>query len=90
LAEIKRSFDLPFGYSVTFVWCQDRAAAQWEPAFPQISRPKAQRKFFEAYRVARQSFYAEVAAVLGGSVLVCDFGNADYDGVEVVSPPTRH
>jgi hypothetical protein len=40
--------------------------------------------------VARRSFYTEVAAVRGGSVVVSDVGNADYEGVEVVTPPTRH
>jgi hypothetical protein len=88
MTEIKRSFDLPFGYRAEFEWRDGCVEVGWTPDLPHIKREKAQRKFQEAYEAARRSFFTEVAAVMGGPVLVADIGNAE--GAEVIRPPAKH
>ena len=66
-----------------------RSGAQWDvewlPDIPRIEKPQLQRKFRMAYEAARRSFLTDVAAALGGSVIVID-----TDGqFEVVGEPTK-
>ena len=89
---MQRSFDLPFGYSATFQWKPESGVkVRWEPERPLIRQTRAQRKFFEAYQAARRSFFEDVAAVVGGKVLIVDApGFQDFESTEVIAPPTRH
>ena len=90
-SELKRSFNLPFGYAATFVWAGDGALMVcWEPGPPQIRNERAQRQFFKAYKAARQDFYTEIAALVGGACMIIDVGNKKYEGVEVVRAPVQH
>jgi hypothetical protein len=85
---IERTFNLPHGYAATFVWppqSPGMLAVKWAPDVPCIRKPESRQEFFEAYVAARRSFYTEVAALTGGSVLVADTNGR----MEVVEPPTR-
>ena len=83
---IKRTFALPCGYTATFCWAEQKGfGVEWTPDVPHIHSTRQQRKFREAYNIARRSFYTEVAAVLGSGVLV-----VDTDGnMETIMPPTK-
>jgi hypothetical protein len=52
------------------------------------SRP--QRKFRAAYQAARREFLEEVAAVVGGGVLILDTDLKKICGHEIIVPPTQH
>lgn len=89
---IERKFSLPFGYQAKFCWCSgELCGVRWFPNTPLIHKARAQRKFFAAYQVARRSFLEEVAAVIGGHILILDkSGLQNVVGAEVVRRPTRH
>jgi hypothetical protein len=91
-SEIKRIFRLPLGYTATFCWRDGDLQVEWESDFPVIRKERHRRKFIDAYQAARRSFWEEVAAVLGGSILVVDADTAltTVDRMEVVRPPVRH
>jgi hypothetical protein len=88
-SDIRRIFELPFGYKATFRFDDlSHWEVSWEPDLPRLRTGRARRKFMAAYQAARRDFLAEVAAVVGGSVLVAD---ADApDPFEVIRPPARH
>jgi hypothetical protein len=91
---LERKFSLPFGYEATFCWRLDGLETRWCPDVPFIRKPRARRKFFAAYKVARRSFLEEVAAVVGGAVLILDISDTQ-DAISVVDAdhvhePTRH
>jgi hypothetical protein len=52
---------------------------------PRINSRRHQRKFLEAYANARREFMTDVAATIGGGVLVVDTDGA----FEVIAPPSR-
>jgi len=84
----ERSYELPHGYSVTFSFAPGLFEARWTPAPPQIRKAKEQRRFFEAYRVARREFLEEIAEANGANVVVID---TDRDLTsETILAPTRH
>jgi hypothetical protein len=89
---MQRSFDLPFGYQATFQWKPESGfKVRWEPDRPLIRQTRAQRKFFEAYQAARRSFLEDIAAIVGGKVLIVDApGFQDFEPTEIITPPTRH
>jgi hypothetical protein len=87
---IERKFSLPFGYQATFHWHAGELETRWYPEVPLIPRTRARRKFFAAYQVARRSFLEEVAAVIGGDVLILDTSGLNVVGAEVVRRPTWH
>jgi hypothetical protein len=89
---MQRSFDLPFGYQATFQWQPESGfKVRWEPDRPLIHKSRAKRRFFTAYQAARRSFFEDVAAFVGGKVLVIDSpGFQDFDRTEVISARTRH
>jgi hypothetical protein len=88
---IERKFSLPFGYQATFHWCPSGLETRWSPDVPLIHKAHARRKFFAAYQVARRSFLEEVAAVIGGDVLILDIsGLQNAVSAEVVRRPIRH
>ena len=59
-----------------------------------IRRARARRKLFAAYQVARRSFFEEVAAVVGGGIMILDITGTQNGisevGAEFVPEPTRH
>jgi hypothetical protein len=75
---------LPCGYTATFRW-DNGMKVQWEPNVPRFNSRRHQRKFLEAYANARREFMTDVAATIGGGVLVVDTDGA----FEVIAPPTR-
>jgi hypothetical protein len=89
---MQRVFYLPFGYRATFRWRPEAGfEVRWSPDRPFLHKPRAQRRFFAAYQAARRSFFEDVAAVVGGKVLVIDSpGFQNFDRTEVISAPTRH
>jgi hypothetical protein len=88
---IERKFNLPFGYHPTFRWHpSELLEVYWAPDPPHILKGRAQRKFFAAYPAARHEFLEEVAAVVGGSVLVVDTNLREVVGTEIIRKPTRH
>jgi hypothetical protein len=89
---IERGFDLPFGYRATLIWRRPYGPLEvcWSPDHPCIRKPRQQRKFLAAYQVARREFFEEVAAVVGGRVLILDTGLKSTCGHDVIVPPTQH
>jgi hypothetical protein len=89
---ITRTFHLPFGYRATFCWRPgELLEVRWTPDRPLIRKERSQRKFLAAYQIARRSFFEEVAAALGGNVLIIDgVGPQNVAGTEMISAPTRH
>jgi hypothetical protein len=88
---IERKFSLPFGYHATFRWHPgELLEVQWAPNPPRIREGRARRKFFAAYQAARHAFLEEVAAVVGGNVLVVDTNLREIVATEIIRKPTRH
>ena len=89
---IERAFDLPFGYRATFIWRRPDGPLEvcWSPDQPRIRKPRPQRKFLAAYQAARREFFEEVAAVVGGIILILDTDLKAVCGHEVIVPPTQH
>ena len=89
---IERGFDLPFGYRATFIWRRPYGPLEvcWSPDQPCIRKPRPQRRFLGAYQAARREFLEDVAAVVGGSILVLGTDLKAICGHEVIVPPTRH
>jgi hypothetical protein len=89
---IERAFDLPFGYRATFIWRRpdEPIEVHWSPDQPRIRQPRPQRKFLAAYQAARREFFGDVAAVVGGSILVLGTDLKAVCGHEVIVPPTQH
>jgi hypothetical protein len=88
---IERKFSLPFRYHATFRWHPGELfEVHWAPDPPHIRGGRAQRKFFAAYQAARHAFLEEVAAIVGGSVLVVDTNLREIVGTEIIRKPTRH
>ena len=84
-----RTYALPHGYSAEF--CHSPGTpfeVRWLPDVPRIHKPRQRRKFFEAYQTARREFLGEVAAAIGGNVLVVDTDNNFTS--EVILAPTKH
>jgi hypothetical protein len=89
LPPFQREFKLPFGYTATFHWPSGKIV--WDPDFPRIRQPRAWRKLFEAYKAARRSFFEEVAALIGGNIMVVDMPDPDtVVGMDVIRKPVRH
>ena len=86
---LERTFPLPHGYRVTF--CCDAGQsfeARWSPDVPKIRKPRQRHKFLQAYQAARRVFLQEVAANIGGSVLVVDTDRSMT--CETILAPTKH
>jgi hypothetical protein len=58
---IKRSYDLPHGYTVTLSW-RAGLVHEWKPCIPLFKGER--RKFVAAYAAAVRSFMTEVDALL--------------------------
>ena len=74
IGTLRRSYDLPRGYSVEFTL--DTAAgavvelrAEWTPCVP---GREAMRALLPAYREARGEFQREIAKAIGGAVAVVE------------------
>ena len=78
---------LPHGYVAIFRWHdrQTPMAVEWTPDVPCIRSNRARRKFFSAYAAARGEFMTDVAAVLGGAVVVADVSGE----IEAIPVPTK-
>ena len=87
---VERKFSLPFGYEATFRWHRSGLTTLWSPSVPFVRKTRARRKFFAAYQVVRRSFLEEVAAVVGGNVLILDTTDLNVVSAEIVRRPTRH
>ena len=89
---IERTFDLPFGYRATFILRLPYGplGVRWSPDHPRIRKPRPQREFRAAYQAARREFFEEVAAVVGGGVLIVDTDLKKICGHEIIVPPTQH
>ena len=88
-ASFARTYALPHGYRVTF--CSEPNQpfmAEWSPSLPRIRKARQQQKFMEAYRTVRREFLNEVAAVIGGSVVVID--TDQHLTRETILAPTKH
>ena len=84
-----RTYPLPHGYSVRF--CCDPSqpfVALWSPDVPQIRKASQRRKFLKAYWAARREFLTELAATIGGNVLVVD--TDQHMTCETILAPTKH
>jgi hypothetical protein len=89
---IERSFDLPFGYRATFILRRPYGPLEirWSPDQPRIRKPRPQREFRPAYQAARREFFEDVAAVVGGGILILDTDLKKICGHEIIVPPTQH
>lgn len=86
---LERSFSLPHGYCVTFCSAPGQPfEARWSPDVPKIRKARHRQKFLEAYQVARRVFLQEVAATMGGNVLVVDTDRCLT--CETILAPTKH
>lgn len=86
---IARTYALPFGFVATFSWRDAHLQVDWKPHFPRLVKRSAQRKFLAAYQSARGDFYTDVAAMIGGSILIVDTDGKTIDGTEVIVAPTK-
>jgi hypothetical protein len=70
----RRRFKLHHGVRVTFSFSSPQTGVQceWDPAIPRFTSNSAARKFEKAYRAARDSFFEDVAQLIGGAVLNVD------------------
>jgi hypothetical protein len=85
----QRTARLPYGYVCTFRYAPTFGLHfEWEPDVPRIHRPRAQRRFFDAYVIERDAFMRDIATMIGGSVLVADVGGP-LGGVTVIPPAVR-
>ena len=85
----KRTVRLPHGFRATFTWSHPYSLGiEWEPDVPLIRSPRAQRRFFAAYKSARDDFVREVATMTGFTVGMIDTG--DYTALTVIDPEARH
>ena len=84
-----RLFALPHGYTAKFHWQDGHLEIEWSPAFPRIRKHRAWRKFVAAYQAARREFYTDVAAMIGGNVLIVDTDLKTIDGMELIPVPTK-
>jgi hypothetical protein len=64
--------------------CAEPYEVRWSPDQPCIRKPLA------AYHAARREFFEEVAAVVGGGVLILDADLKKICGHEIIVPPTQH
>lgn len=85
-----RRFALPHGYEAEFRWRDGHLEIEWSPAFPIIHKHRAWRKFVVAYQDVRREFYRDVAAIIGGNILIVDTDLKTIDGMEVISVPQKH
>jgi hypothetical protein len=85
---IEHTARLPHGYTATFRWHdrQTPTAVEWTPGVPRILSNRARRKFWQAYAAARRAFMTDVAAVLGGVVVIADVTGE----VELIPVPVKH
>jgi hypothetical protein len=85
-----RTYSLPFGFQATFHWRDAHLQIDWHPRFPRIKKQRAWRKFVAAYQEARRDFYTDIAAVIGGNILIVDTDLKTIDGFEVITSPVKH
>jgi hypothetical protein len=86
---LERAYSLPHGYSVTFSSNPGQPfEARWSPDVPTIRKARQRQKFLEAYRAVRREFLNEVAATIGGNVLVVD--TDQHMTCETILAPTKH
>jgi hypothetical protein len=91
LSQLKRTYPLPFGFTATFVWNDGHLVVEWQPNEPRIRKARAWRKFFGAYKAARRNFYTDIAAAIGGDVLIVDTPDLlTVIGTEVIQAPVKH
>ena len=60
------------------------------PAFPRIRKHRAWQKFVAAYKKALRDFYTDVAATIGGAVIIVDTDLKTVDGMELIPVPVKH
>jgi len=90
-SEITRSFALPQSYRVTFRWKPpNEFEIGWSPDPRRMRKARAWQKLFAAYQAARREFLEEVAALIGGAVLVLDTNLKAVVGTDIIHSPTRH
>jgi hypothetical protein len=89
IPSLERTYSLPYGYRVTFC-CNhgNPIEARWSPVVPHIRAQRQQRKFLDSYRAVRREFLQEIAATIGGNVLVVDTDR--HMTSETILAPTRH
>lgn len=90
MTALTRTYSLPFGFTVEFAWSADRLDVFWQPDVPRIRKPRPWRKLFNAYKDARRAFYEEVAALIGGTIMIVDTDLKKIVGTEVIARPTKH
>ena len=88
--ELIRIYTLPFGFKARFRWHDQRLGIEWSPHLPRIEKPRARRKFVAAYQDARRDFYTDIAATIGGNILIVDTDLKTIDGLEVIAAPVKH
>lgn len=89
MSGISRTYELPYGFTATFQWSGAHLQTDWEPHFPRIAKRRAWRKFVAAYQAARRDFCQDIAATIGGNILVIDTNLKTIDGMEVIAVPTK-
>jgi hypothetical protein len=72
---LQQTFDLPHGFSVTFVWSLANGfKINWKPAVPGLPiHAREDLDVLVAYWAARCEFFRDVAA-LGGEMGICQLG----------------
>lgn len=88
-SSLERTYSLPLGYRVTSYCDAARSfEARWSPDVPKIRKQRQRDKFLEAYQAVRRVFLQEVAATIGGNVLVVDTDRCMT--CETILAPAKH
>lgn len=88
-ASLEHAYSLPHGYSVRFSREPGQPfVSRWSPDVPLIRKASQRRKFLKAYWAARREFLTELAATIGGNVLVVDTDPCMT--CETILAPTKH
>jgi hypothetical protein len=60
---IKRTYSLPYGYTVTFLWGPGKLLTEWDPSIPRIRKQKT-------LRGGRKKKPATVSETAAGKVII--------------------
>lgn len=90
-SHLQEQVALPFGYTALFKWNGGATLEiEWEPDVPRINTLRAQRKFFSAYKDARNAVLQQVATLRGTPSCIVELTPEGEINYLVIDPATKH